>query len=164
MYEINTGSYYRFSLYSKDRGVILDSRINVLIGANDHGKTNILYAIKCLNDDNPITSDDRNWDLPETDAVKIRWHFAVDEVFSDKYKPVEQPKEDNVKEESKELSTDFPPAEPVKEEPTTAEPTYFATNDSSELVFYREGVGQPVKVLQLLQLRFPLIKRQNYWH
>ena len=35
----------------------------VVLGANDHGKTNLLNAIRTLNDDCGFTSEDENWDL-----------------------------------------------------------------------------------------------------
>lgn len=57
----------------------IDDRVTILIGANDHGKSNLLAAIKCLNDDAAITPDDRNWDSPENSVVEIRWHFDVND-------------------------------------------------------------------------------------
>ncbi|GEM_PF-2335676 len=139
-----------FRSIQRTEEVILDRKINVLIGANDHGKTNILYAIKCLNDDIPITEDDRNWDLPNTNAVKVQWHFAVDQDFFDKYPQNEHEaaKEEAKKEPNEEKTSDFPPAESVTEE-TPHELTYFATNGDSELIFYREGVGETSKVCVL---------------
>lgn len=137
-----------FRSVQKTEEVILDSRINILIGANDHGKTNILCAIKCLNDDTPIIEDDRNWDLADTDAVKIQWHFAVDQDFLKTYKQNE-PETQKVA-GKKEPTEDFPPDAPQTTEPaeeTPPEPTYFSTNKDSELIFYREGVGGKVQVL-----------------
>lgn len=135
-----------FRSIQKTEEIILDSRINILIGANDHGKTNILSAIKCLNDDSPITEEDRNWDLPETDAIKVQWHFSVDDDFKSKYI------EKNPSEESKEPKTqaqvqpaDFPPVESATTEHTT-EPSFFATNTDNELIYYREGVGPSIAV------------------
>jgi predicted ATPase len=40
----------------------LDGHVTTLLGANDHGKTNILRAIECLNFDRSISEDERNWD------------------------------------------------------------------------------------------------------
>lgn len=62
----------------KNESLVTDERITILIGANDHGKSNLLAAIRCLNDENQITIDDRNWDLSLTEPVEIVWHFAVD--------------------------------------------------------------------------------------
>lgn len=56
----------------------MDERITILIGANDHGKSNLLAAISCLNDENPIKVDDRNWDLATSDPVELAWHFSAD--------------------------------------------------------------------------------------
>ncbi|OGD10090.1 hypothetical protein A2397_04610 [Candidatus Amesbacteria bacterium RIFOXYB1_FULL_44_23] len=132
-----------FRSIQKSEEVVLDPRINVLIGANDHGKTNILDAIKCLNDDCPVTEEDRNWDLPVTDAVKVQWHFAVDKEFLDKYQEIKQ--ETTEKESGDKKATDFPPIDPIPEK-APPEPAYFATNSDYELIFYREGVGATSKV------------------
>lgn len=40
----------------------LDKKVTILLGSNDHGKSNVLRAIEHLNDDTPITDDERNWD------------------------------------------------------------------------------------------------------
>jgi predicted ATPase len=40
----------------------LDKKVTILLGSNDHGKSNILRAIEHLNEDTPITEDERNWD------------------------------------------------------------------------------------------------------
>jgi hypothetical protein len=62
----------------KDESLVTDERITILIGANDHGKSNLLAAIRCLNDEDLITIEDRNWDLLPTDPVEIVWHFRAD--------------------------------------------------------------------------------------
>lgn len=135
-----------FLSIQKTETIILDRKINILIGANDHGKTNILRAIKCLNDDNPIVEEDRNWDLPVTDAIKIQWHFAIDKDFISKYKQEQNKTESEKKDEGpiEVVADDVPLAEPETEVQPGS--TYFATNDDSELIFYREGVGAAVKV------------------
>lgn len=63
----------------KEATLVADDRVTILIGANDHGKSNLLAAIQCLNDDHPIEPDDRNWDLAPSDPVEVVWHFTPDE-------------------------------------------------------------------------------------
>src|SRR5437773_6998582 len=47
----------------------LDDRITVILGANDHGKTNLLNALLHLNPDHPFSrEDDLNWDHPDRAA------------------------------------------------------------------------------------------------
>jgi predicted ATP-dependent endonuclease of OLD family len=42
---------------------VVDDRVTVVLGANDHGKTNVLHAITHLNQDNPFDAErDLNWD------------------------------------------------------------------------------------------------------
>lgn len=66
-----------FRSISGTQDVFVDQFVTVLIGANDHGKTNLLEAIRALNDDYKITSSDRNWDTAESDAPKIEWTFSL---------------------------------------------------------------------------------------
>lgn len=67
-----------FRSVKSEQTLLVDERVTILIGANDHGKSNLLEAIQCLNDDKPIATDDKNWDTDENSPVELRWHFAVD--------------------------------------------------------------------------------------
>jgi predicted ATP-dependent endonuclease of OLD family len=42
--------------------VVLDAKVTVLLGANDHGKTNFLEAVAHLNIDQEFQEEDLNWD------------------------------------------------------------------------------------------------------
>ena len=60
--------------------------VTVLLGPNDHGKTNILSAFEHLNKDRPFDSDrDLNWDLTEQhDAFpSLTFHFRLDDTHRD---------------------------------------------------------------------------------
>lgn len=119
--------------------LLVDDRITILIGANDHGKTNLLWAIKSLNDDTPIIPDDRRWDLPETATIEIRWHFVATEPVLKKLRAL-----------SKKPRA---PANPAPEAPApvdapTPEQT-FALSDNQEIVFARESVSNKVRVVAL---------------
>ncbi len=59
--------------------VTIDPAVTVLIGANDHGKTNILLALASLNDDRPFTEADRHWDRAEPGLPVVEWRFRLDE-------------------------------------------------------------------------------------
>ena len=39
----------------------IDGRVTILLGANDHGKSNLLRALEHLNFGNAIKEDDQNW-------------------------------------------------------------------------------------------------------
>lgn len=186
----------------------VDNRVSVLIGANDHGKSNILKAIECLNDDCPFEEDDKNWDLDKSKDVRIEWHFKLDdgEDFStrlneQKLTEVTSPQEGRLEaQEQKFLEITSLPAEVQTElsrivslEPQTfteedkgfllarrdyltqeqrdkfsefieinelentaetgekveEEHKYFGSNDQGEVVYFREGVDSPVKVLSV---------------
>lgn len=58
----------------------VDSRVTVLLGANDHGKTNVLQALTHLNEDAPFTGEDLNWDLDASSSPsmpRLRATFAL---------------------------------------------------------------------------------------
>jgi predicted ATPase len=57
----------------------IDPAITILIGANDHGKTNLLKAILALNRERPLSPEDQNWDCSESDSLRITHRFTLDE-------------------------------------------------------------------------------------
>ena len=62
--------------------IYVERDVTILLGANDHGKTNILNAIEHLNPDKPFVSDtDLNWDrVDQGDSFPcVRFHLQLDE-------------------------------------------------------------------------------------
>jgi len=55
----------------------IDPSATVLLGANDHGRSNILKALCCLNDDTPIGRDQVNWDCSSEPCISFE--FALDD-------------------------------------------------------------------------------------
>src|SRR5690349_20819850 len=45
----------------------MDKKITILLGSNDHGKSNILRAIQHLNEDDPILETEANWDAEDAE-------------------------------------------------------------------------------------------------
>ncbi|MDQ7842092.1 MAG: AAA family ATPase [bacterium] len=45
----------------------IDKKVTILLGSNDHGKTNILAALRHLNDAFPIEAEEVNWDANKED-------------------------------------------------------------------------------------------------
>lgn len=156
-----------FRSIQKTEEIILDKRINILIGANDHGKSNILAALKCINEDNPINEEDRNWDLPATDAVKVQWNFSVDDEFINKFSNLEKVTENIVPvNETENDSAEFPPSETsnvlAPEVVPPLEVKYFQTNSDQEIIYYREGTGttSTIKVLST-PMQIPIEKEAD---
>jgi predicted ATPase len=58
--------------------LFVDPRISILIGANDHGKTTLLEAVRCLNEDRPITEGDENWDSVGKGKPVLEYKFELD--------------------------------------------------------------------------------------
>lgn len=73
----------------QEEPLFIDGRVTILIGANDHGKSNILAAIQCLNDDSPITTDDKNWDADDASLVEIKWYFSCTDDDIEKLNQIE---------------------------------------------------------------------------
>ena len=55
----------------------LDGRVTVILGANDHGKSNILAAIAHLNREMSFSEDDINWDLIDKAPVLPELRFQL---------------------------------------------------------------------------------------
>src|SRR5579862_5468708 len=57
---------------------VVDGRVTVVLGANDHGKTNVLQAITHLNPDKPFESErDLNWDYHDRGAEFPRVEYTL---------------------------------------------------------------------------------------
>lgn len=132
--------------------ILVDPRVSIFIGANDHGKSNLLEAILRLNDDRPITEEDIHWDLPPESTPRIEWHFQfkeddiiqkIKEIAEREDEPIVEPESSESGEVSDEVEA--APAEEELEEPIPEETTPVNTN--KELVLYREGSNSPLKIL-----------------
>jgi predicted ATP-dependent endonuclease of OLD family len=109
--------------------LLLDRAITVLLGSNDHGKSNLLKAIEHLNDDRPITADEVNWDATGiatldfafrlSDSEKAAWSTAVkalrEEIAEGEEEASDEESEDEDKAKTAEASTAeaTPPANPA---------------------------------------------------
>lgn len=138
-----------FKSVKEEVTVIVDPRISIFIGANDHGKSNLLEAVLRLNDDQSITEDDVHWDLPPESTPRIQWHFQCKEEILEKIKEIaeretELPTEPEVLDEDEEDTEDA--AEPEEIEEPLPEET-LPVNADKELVLYREGSNSPLKIL-----------------
>lgn len=60
----------------------MDKKITVLLGSNDHGKSNILRAIQHLNDDDPIVETEANWDAEDAEQWDPAKNPSVSYVFA----------------------------------------------------------------------------------
>jgi predicted ATP-dependent endonuclease of OLD family len=134
----------------------VNNNVSVSIGANDHGKSNLLEAVELLNEGRSIKPEDVNWDLEHDEQPSIEWHFLID----------------NEMEALVTLST-------IATEPLTPETENLPSENPEEvtceevpgnmLVLGMTGINQPLKVLKapfafkeaqfanILQLR-PLIE------
>ncbi len=62
--------------------VDMDKKITILLGSNDHGKSNILRAIQHLNDDETITEGEANWDAADGEGWDRGKSPSISFVFS----------------------------------------------------------------------------------
>ncbi|OGS22035.1 MAG: hypothetical protein A2252_02415 [Elusimicrobia bacterium RIFOXYA2_FULL_39_19] len=124
--------------------LILDERVSILIGANDHGKSNILAAIQCLNDEFQIKPEDKNWDLDKDSVVKIKWHFSYT---------------DDVKTILKGMSVQEVDSQPDVQ-PTTATEECFPINSSEEIIYSRDNNSNKISI-ESLPFRIPISKGKD---
>ena len=108
-----------FRSIKKTETLLVDDKVTILIGANDHGKTNILNAVEFLNDDKSLADDDVNWDLEAGADVTIDWFFEPSTEAQEKIAAIEY----------------IHPVEPAGEE--TPAPALLPTNDENHVVFSR---------------------------
>lgn len=81
----------------------LDKKVTVLLGSNDHGKSNILRAIEHLNADEPIVEDETNWDATEDPAISFT--FSLTDAERDQWREIVQKLLDQAAEELAEAET-----------------------------------------------------------
>jgi predicted ATP-dependent endonuclease of OLD family len=60
----------------------VDKKITILLGSNDHGKSNLLRALQHLNDDEPIAEDEANWDAADGEGWDSETSPSISFVFS----------------------------------------------------------------------------------
>src|SRR3989344_6765249 len=135
-----------FKSVKGEETLIVDSKVTILIGANDHGKSNLLDAILHLNDGNKIIAEDQNWDLPESEIVKLQWHFVPSESVLEKLKSMEV-----VAQTPRDVEGS--PAVPIIEES-------FPVNTSGEIIYYRDSKDNVIKILSL-PLQIPISKNTD---
>jgi predicted ATP-dependent endonuclease of OLD family len=56
-----------------------DRNVTIFLGANDHGKSNILRALSCLNEESPINSEDKNWDAEAEPSLLYQFEMTSKE-------------------------------------------------------------------------------------
>lgn len=160
-----------FKSVKGEQTLLIDEKITIFIGANDHGKTNLLEAILRLNDDRPITNEDKNLDMPANSEVGINWYFDLTEEELQSLSDLQTKKE----------SSDIPAKESNPEglEPTTretpgtgtgapplteitagepAKARFIPSNSDKQVVFSRTGISKPVTVASV---PFPEISETN---
>jgi predicted ATP-dependent endonuclease of OLD family len=84
----------------------IDRNATILLGANDHGKSNLLSAVMCLNSETPITDDEVNWDAgSEPTSVVFELSLsdeealALVEIIREEYPAIEESQIDSERKE-----------------------------------------------------------------
>ncbi|HRN97533.1 MAG TPA: AAA family ATPase [Candidatus Saccharibacteria bacterium] len=156
-----------FKSVKEEVSLVVDPRVTVFIGANDHGKSNLLEVVLRLNDDRAITDEDRHWDLPPESKSTIMWTFKCDDETITKIQEVaDRQPEPEPEEELEEITPDVAtstlagvgvaPVTSVEEEVKEEEPESevelepeetTASNEGKLLILYRDGINSPIRVL-----------------
>ena len=120
--------------------LIVDDRMTILIGANDHGKTNLLSAVQCLNDDYPIKAEDKHWDASDGDHVEIRWFFLANKETLERISPFSSSESGPIQQPQSGSDNDKD-AMPLLE--------CFPENGSGEIIFSKSSADNVVKIVSL---------------
>lgn len=139
--------------------LFIDPKVTILIGANDHGKTTLLEAIRCVNEGRPLKAEDENWDSVGQGKPTLEFAFHLDPDEIENLRSLaesvaEKESLDNVKKQSEATTTTIDatsstapqsPAEPdgnaVAAAPAKAH-WDFALNPIPESIsFKKSGVG-----------------------
>lgn len=122
--------------------LLIDDNVTILIGANDHGKSNLLEAILRLNPEKPITPEDRNWDLNKKKLSRIEWHFSVEQKELDKF--IETPIEGKGKNAR---HSNGGQVEEIDDEQGQSD--YFPQNDQGLLIYFKDETQSNLQVLSV---------------
>jgi AAA ATPase-like protein len=139
-----------FRSVKSEEELLIDDRITILIGANDHGKTNLLWAIKSLNDDTPIGADDRHWDLAPSATVEIKWHFVASEADLKKlqsYVTKAKPAPVSAAAPQDPAPQDPAPQNPAPQSAPRPPPEFFPLNENKDLIFARDSLTNKIRVV-----------------
>jgi predicted ATP-dependent endonuclease of OLD family len=124
-----------FKSFKKVEEVIIDDKVTILIGANDHGKSNLLEAILRLNPDKPITQNDTNWDCEPGILPRIEWRFTIEEGEIEDYRYKES--------ENQVATEDLEKTDPIQAKAVD----FFDLSPNQEFILFKEGVDTPLKIL-----------------
>lgn len=133
-----------FRSIKKEEALLVDDRVTILIGANDHGKSNILNAIEFLNDEKSFTPDDINWDLESSTPISIEWQFDASEEILKKMGEFVPTSEAPVVE-----GQEAPPSEPI-----------FEINTDNKIIFYKDNKDNAIRI-KSLPLKIPKTKTDD---
>jgi predicted ATPase len=112
----------------------LDKKITIMLGSNDHGKSNVLRAIEHLNDGELITDDEANWDATEegdwdpTAAPSLSFTFSLTPAERREWKTIV---EDIVKAAAEKLLASDPTE--AEEEESSSKPAASPTRQSKHI-------------------------------
>jgi hypothetical protein len=118
--------------------LVLDPAVTVLLGANDHGKTNLLEAIQHLNSDFPFQPEDLNWNHREESAALPRIAFTFELSADDRGYLLGQENDLRIAEAAG-AAASLAEGEPAA--PAVAQPLMVLEDVPQRVVFERSGVS-----------------------
>lgn len=122
-----------------------DPTVTVILGANDHGKTNILRAVEHLNPDLEFTAEDRSWDRSDdVGAPLIEFYFDLDDEERSEIVAAVDNFEHSHASSLQDSDGDDIPSPPQRLSPDAKKPARAATFLKT-IVARRAGVGGPIR-------------------
>ncbi len=136
-----------FRSVRKKLSLYVESDVTVVLGPNDHGKTNLLAAISFLNEENKLDAEsDLNWDLEGEGErfPRLRFHFSLSQQEREILRDIENEARRSKAEARLAATPAVEATEPVE---TTPPVNMIDVQDIPETAeFYREGVASTLNL------------------
>lgn len=126
---------------------VVEPRVTVVLGPNDHGKSNLLAAIVHLNNDAPFIADDLNWDChnQHDNLPFIQWEFDLSESDRDQLRKFIEVLNSEVAHATEPpVLAELEPNIPLNRVEDSEEAQEYIIPRT--LIFSRRGVGSPLRV------------------
>lgn len=152
--------------------LLIDPQVTVLVGANDHGKTNVLAAVLELNDESTLI-EERHWDCTNEGVPSIEWHFDVTDLDREELKSAwtaaleeDAPEEEEEEAGEEEARTKHAGARDTEQDADDSDAqlarlrtiVFRRAADADDLIVSSTDVGIPARVAELLLDKRPRIE------
>ena len=146
---------------------VVDERVSILLGANDHGKTNLLRSLLHLNSETTFTDEDLNWDSATgtIDLPRLQYTFTLTDAEAKGLREIENRRrrtdyltarlldiEDHIRALEAESADLERPSEPADEADIQSQESDEPDSSAAPRKLERDNIQDPVADLRLSRL------------